>query len=600
MLINITSQKRKMYSSIKSVQILIALLKKYKINDIVMAPGGSNIPLIHSIETDPDFNCYSVVDERSLVYFSIGIAQQKSVKVACICTSGTAVCNFLPGITEAFYQNVPIVAITADKDPYFQGQLQTQKINQHDIFGDKVKKMVELPIVNNEKDWWLCERLVNEALLEIDHHGLGPVHINIPIVGTTAIYDCDALPDVRRIERVEIVQTDLWNEYAKRLSSKKRIMVVIGQNIEFNDASVKIFDDFYRNYNCFFAVENLSNLESMGTINTYPLTEMLSTACGNSVFDKLAPDLIICCGNNLSAYDLKTRLRNRYKTSESWLINEAGNIRDEYKSLRVIFECKCTYFLERMNELAPIGCINTNNYYKEWLALTSQINIEPLEYSSLYIAKKLSEVIPEKSIIHTAILNSTRVMQFFKFNTHVKMFSNVGALGIDGCLSTFIGQAAATDNLAFLLIGDLSFFYDMNAIGIRGIKRNVRIIMLNNGGGEEFHFFMGKKNIPTINDYISVTHSKTAKGWVESLLFDYYPVYTKNDFDKVSLLLAQESEKPIFVEVFLNMETDAKYLRGKYDEINEKLLPQHILLAKKLASKLPEKQICQVRKVLKI
>lgn len=589
-----------MYSNIQSVQILIALLKKFNIKDVVLAPGGSDIPLIHSIETDSDFTCYSVVDERSLVYFAMGIAQQKKVKVACICTSGTAVCNFLPGITEAFYQNVPIVAITADKDPYFQGQLQTQKINQHDIFGDKVKKMVELPIVNTEKDWWLCERLVNEALLEIDHHGTGPVHINIPVLGTTAIYDCNKLPDVRKIERIELIHDSQWKKYAKKLSLKKRIMIVIGQNIDFDNQNIHILNKFFAKYNCIFAVENLSNLQCEGSINTYPLTEMLSTACGNSVFDKIAPDLIICCGNNLSAYDLKSRLRSRYKNSESWLISETGNVRDEYMSLRAIFECDIFYFLKKMIKLATEETVNNRTYYQQWKSYTSQIDIGSIEYSSLYVAKKLSEIIPENSILHTAILNSTRVMQFFDLKKNIKMYSNVGALGIDGCMSTFMGQAMVSESLAFLLIGDLSFFYDMNATGIRGLKNNVRIIMMNNGGGEEFHFFMGKKNIPTINDYISVKHTKTAEGWIKSLSFDYYPVHSKDEFDHVSAILGKESDKPIFVEVFLDMEADAKYLRSKYDAVNEKMLPKYINVAKKIASNLPEKQINQVRKMLKI
>lgn len=588
-----------MYSNIPSVQILVALLKKYEVKDIVIAPGGSDIPLIHSIEVDVFFNCYSVVDERSLVYFAMGLSQQKQTKVACICTSGTAVCNFLPGITEAYYQNVPIIAITADKDPYFQGQLQTQKINQHNIFGEHVKKMVDLPLVACEKDWWLCERLVNEALLEVDHHGVGPVHINIPIVGTTAIYDCQTLPEVRKIERIEIVDKYNWERYENILSKKERIMIVVGQNIIFTQDDIIVLESFAKKYNCIFAIENLSNLKCSGCVNTYPLTEMLSTACGNSVFEKIAPNLIISCGNNLSAYDLKARLRNRYKTSECWLISETGMVRDEFKCLHAIFECSPMYFFKTMVMLNK-GTSSDRSYYKTWLSYINQIDLGILQYSSLSIAKKLSEIIPENSVVHTAILNSTRVMQFFSFKNNVKMYSNVGALGIDGCLSTFLGQASATDNLAFLLIGDLSFFYDMNAAGIRGIKNNVRIILLNNSGGEEFHFFMGKKNIPTINDFISVEHHKIAKGWIESLPFDYYSANNMEDFDNITDILSTPSEKPIFVEVFLNMEEDAKYLRSKYNDYNEKMLPKHMAIAKKLASNLPEKQIDQMRKFFKI
>lgn len=589
-----------MYSNIQSVQIMVALLKKYGITDIVLAPGGSDIPLIHSIEQDHYFTCYSVVDERSLVYFAIGVSQQKESKVACVCTSGTAVCNFLPGITEAYYQNVPIIVITADKNPYFQDQLETQKINQDNIFGDKVKKMVNLPIVNTEIDWWLCERKINEALLAVDHHGTGPVHINIPIIGPTSIYDCQKLPDVRKIERVDMYNKSEWKKCQSILKQKKKIMVIVGQNIKFSKNTLESMNAFFDKYNCIYAVENLSNLDCQGTIYTYPLSEMLSTACGNRVFDKLSPDLIISLGNNLSAYDLKSRLRKRYKSCEHWLISEKGEVRDEYMCLIKIFECNPSTFFGEMVSLDNEQIINSRKYFELWKNYLDQVDLGDIEFSSLYIAKRLSEIIPEKSIIHSAILNSTRVMQFFRMKKNVKMYSNVGGLGIDGCLSTFMGQAVVTDELAFLLIGDLSFFYDMNAAGIRERNNNIRIVMLNNGGGEEFHFFMGKKNIPTINDYISVKHSKCADGWIKSLGYEYYAVNSISEFEQLEAVLANKSDKPIFVEVFLDMENDSKYLRNKYNEFNDKMLPYHISVAKKIASSLPEKRVEQVRKIFKI
>ena len=222
------------YSNIKNVQILIKLLKQFNIKDVVLSPGGSDIPIIHSLETDDFFNCYSVVDERNNTYFAMGLSQEKNVPVACVCTSGTAVCNFLPGITEAFYQDVPIIAITADKNPYFQGQLETQKIEQTNMFSDVVKKMVSLPVVKNAEDEWLCNRLVNEALLEVDHHGKGPVQINIPVVGDTGEFFEDEFKEERKITRIELpMQSEVWKQYSQKLQGKK-VMVVVGQNILFD------------------------------------------------------------------------------------------------------------------------------------------------------------------------------------------------------------------------------------------------------------------------------------------------------------------------------------------------------------------------------
>lgn len=549
-----------MYSNIKSVQILISLLKQYGVKEIVLSPGGSDIPLIHSIETDKDFNCYSVVDERNATYFAMGLAQEKDTYVACICTSGTAICNYLPGVTEAYYQDVPILVITADKNPYFQGQLETQKIDQMNTFTNVVKKSVDLPLVRSEDDEWLCNRLINEALLELNHHGTGPVHINIPIIGDTSLYECKELPKVRKMNIVyDNLEKNLWNEYSKILSSKKRIMVVIGQNVNFSESDIKNLNCFFEKYNCIFAVEHLSNVECEGKIYTYPITEM------EGLTENLLPDLVISIGNNLAAYKLKPFLRANYKKMENWYITSSGRVRDAYKSLTTIFEMSVSSFFENICKYST-DTKNNLSYYNEWKKIESFINIPDVELSNMYVAKSLAETIPENSILHLAILNSTRTMQYFKLNKNIHTYSNVGALGIDGCLATFVGQSVANDKLSYLVIGDLSFFYDMNAAALRSIKNNVRIILLNNGGGSEFHFFMGKEKIPTINKHISAEHNHVAEGWIKSLNYDYYAVNNKEELDSIMPILGKKSEKPIFVEVFTDMELDAKRINNIYKE----------------------------------
>lgn len=549
-----------MYSNIKSVQILISLLKQYGVKDVVLSPGGSDIPLIHSIEMDNNFNCYSVVDERNATYFAMGLAQEKNTYVACICTSGTAICNYLPGVTEAYYQDVPILVITADKNPYFQGQLETQKIDQMNTFTNVVKRSVDLPVIRNEDDEWLCNRLINEALLELNHHGTGPVHINIPITGDTSVYDCKELPKVRKMNIVsENSDKKLWNEYSNVLSSKKRIMVVVGQNVNFSEKDIKNLNNFFKKYNCIFAVEHLSNVECEGKIYTYPITEM------GGLTENLLPDLVISIGNNLAAYKLKPFLRANYKKMENWYISLSGKVRDSYKSLTTIFEMSVSSFFENICKYS-IDSKNSLNYYNEWKKTESFINIPDVELSNMYVAKSLAEIIPENSILHLAILNSTRTMQYFKLNKNIHTYSNVGSLGIDGCLATFVGQSTANDKLAYLVIGDLSFFYDMNAAALRSIKNNVRIILLNNGGGSEFHFFMGKEKIPTINKHISAEHNHVAEGWIKSLNYDYYAVNNKEELDNIMPILGKKSEKPIFVEIFTDMELDAKRINNIYKE----------------------------------
>ncbi|WP_320018343.1 2-succinyl-5-enolpyruvyl-6-hydroxy-3-cyclohexene-1-carboxylic-acid synthase [Labilibaculum manganireducens] len=549
-----------MYSNYKSIQILLALLKKYNVRNIITSPGGSNTPIVHSIENDAYFKTYSVVDERSAVYFGIGIAQIINEPVACLCTSGTAVSNYLPGMTEAYYQNVPIIAITADKNPYFTGQLEIQKTEQRNIFGDVSKKSVDLPLCNTDDEEWYCARLIKEALLASSHHGKGPVHINIPLVGSYANYNVKELPEISPITVINCENSEeVWKGCINVLKESKKILIIVGQNILFSEEDKNNIETFFAKFNCVISVEHLSNLECEGTVFTYPVTET-----GNTKEPDLVPDLVISMGNNLANYGMKPFLRRNCKQIQHFAIDEGGRVRDVYQSLTTIFECTPSYFF-RFFAKNDSGSSNNQQYYNAWKNESESIVLPEFDFSNFYLAKQLSCIIPENSILHLAILNSARVMQFFELAKGVRVHSNVGALGIDGCLSTFMGHAAVTEELAFLVIGDLSFFYDMNAAGIKHLDKNVRIILLNNGGGAEFQFFLNKKDIPTLNENICAEHRKIAKGWISSLGYEYQSVTTKEQLNDVFDSFAEKSDRPKFLEVFTKMEEDAFITREFYN-----------------------------------
>ncbi len=547
-----------MISTITNVNILVSLLKDYNVQHIVMAPGASDIPLIHLIEKDKFFSCYSVVDERSLVYYAIGISQQLGKPVACICTSGTAVSNFLPGMTEAFYQDVPIIAITCDKNQHFQDQIETQKIKQDSIFKDVCKKIVDLPVVSNIEENWLCERLVNEALIAMSHHGLGPVQINIPVIGDIASFKDADLPSCKKIDFFESCSSYKFMDYINnRINSFKKIMVLVGQNVDFSDKLLKNLEIFCKHYNAIIAADHIANIKCYGSINTYPVTEL-----EKCISNELLPDLVISLGNNIASYDLKYILRQN-KNLEHWQIDEAGRIRDVFQHLTAVFECSPLEFFESILNNPKKECKNT--YYSCWKQEREKIKIDDIDYSSLLIVKEISNIIPDNSILHLAILNSTRLMQFFDLPYTVKTYSNFGALGIDGCLSTFMGQAISTDNFAFCILGDLSFFYDMNALGIPH-KNNIRIILLNNSGAGEFYFTLGKEKIDTIDRHIGVKNNRTAEGWVKSLGYDYYSINSIDDMKNILGKLTTKSSKPIFVESFLDVEKDTEVTRTFYEK----------------------------------
>lgn len=556
-----------MYTNIKNIQILISALKVYNIQHVVLSPGGSDIPIVHSIENDNWFIHYSVVDERSAVYFALGLAQELNRPVACVCTSGTAVSNYLPGITEAFYQDIPLIAITADKNPHFQGQIQTQKINQVGIFGECVRSSVELPLCKDEEEIWYCERVIKEAFMACFQKTHGPVQINVPVVSSYNIYNQKNLPTVRKVNYINCeTSQEEWNKYYNILLQSKRILVFIGQDITFNQKDITDLEKFFMRYNVVYAIEHHSNIRCKGCINTYPITETRIPKDEN-----LVPDLVISIGNNVVSYGMKPFLRRNREKFQHIEIDSNGRFRDVFMRLTDLFECTPqTFFHYFANYPGKQEKGNNMEYYNTWKNKAECISLPPLNFTELCVGKYLCDAIPENSILHTAILNSSRIIQYFPLATGVKTFSNTGALGIDGCLSTFMGHAAATDKLCFLLIGDLAFFYDMNAAGLRSLKNNVRIVLMNNGGGSEFHLFLDKKDVPTMNENICAQHHKTAKGWIESLGYEYFAVHNLKDLDTAFENFSSTSDKPKFIEVFSNLETDAKFIKDFYSSFAPK------------------------------
>lgn len=257
-----------MYTELKSYQIIIALLKEYGIRRCVLSAGSRNVPFVHSVEEDPFFECYSVVDERSAGYFALGLAQESGEPVVISCTSSTATCNYWPPVTEAYYQGVPLVVLTSDRDPAMLGQWEDQMIDQVSMYDRHVRKSVNLPIVNDRDDWLFCQRLVNEALLELDHRGKGPVHINVPMRFYNRSFNVHKLPEVTRIRRVFALDGDeIWRFYAERLSVAKRVLVVAGQTTGTSLEFAAVLERFCSSCNAAVAAEYMANVPRESAFN---------------------------------------------------------------------------------------------------------------------------------------------------------------------------------------------------------------------------------------------------------------------------------------------------------------------------------------------
>ena len=562
-----------MYSSLKNVQIIVALLKKYNIKNIVLSAGTRHTPLVYSVEHDNFFKTYSVVDERSASFFALGMIEFLQEPVAICCTSGTAAANYVSAANEAFFQQLPLVILTADRNPYYMYQQEEQMIPQLNLFKDVCKKVVSLPIVRDEKDFWYCSRLVNEALMELEHKDKGPIHINFPVENdypekqAIVNFSTEELPDVKKVERYCLDDKDSkWEKLSREVSDKK-ILIIYGQHGVISEEDREALDDFCERYNCFVSADLLSNLHSKYALNTFPILRFTELP------REMRPDIVITFyGHTVS--DIKTKLKY-FSGYEHWHVSKEGVISDPFKILPNVFECTPTEFFKKMSSFKEKSL--NNEYNASWHELNNLLsdfggmNELNIDYSSVYATQQYLKSIPADSLLHIANSNSVRIANYFSIDDSVQVFGNRGAHGIDGSMSAFIGQANISGKLSFLIIGDLSFFYDMNSLWNAYVGKNVRIMVCNNSGGAIFHTYPNAENVPTLDEHIAAEHHTSVKGWALHQGFNYLSALDKEEFDKnLPLLMTKDSDKPVIMEVFTDKDIDASIISGKmYDSVRQ-------------------------------
>lgn len=530
----------------------LALLKEHGIKHVVISPGGTNIPITHGLQQDPYFHCYSVVDERSAMYFAIGLYLQVKEPIATTCTSAQATRNYLPGLTEAYYKHVPILAITHSKHDRYTYQECMQAPNQVSLPEDSVKKSFALPYIASPADRLICERKINEAILELTHHNMGPVQLNIPVVDSERLaFEEIALPKLRVIKRYSYEEH--WDVSLKG----KKIMVVAGEHIAYTDAERALLEAFIEKHNAIIYTNHLSNLHSEKEFNG----NLLLTSMTQELFDEqFVPDVLITVGGQTGDYSVFGKLASN-KTLEHWRVCTDGNVVDTYDKLTKIFQCSVSEFFRRMNE---VDAATDHSYYEKWKSAIDRLRTDDVEVplSNIYIAQLLHSMIPAGSSMTYAILNSLRSWSFFSIDNTVNGYSPVAAFGIDGGMSIAMGQAYTNDKLSFFVTGDLAFFYDMNCLGIRGLGKNIRIILVNNNRGAEFAMFGNPNNID-LATYISAEgHNGSAEGWCRANNFKYLKASTKEDVIKLSKEFVSDCNQSIVMEVITTPENETAALNA--------------------------------------
>ncbi|MDY4644884.1 2-succinyl-5-enolpyruvyl-6-hydroxy-3-cyclohexene-1-carboxylic-acid synthase [Prevotella sp.] len=556
-----------MYSNKENVNILTSLLLEYGVSDAVVCPGSRNAPIVHNLSVCEAIRCRPVTDERSAAFYALGLAiATRRPTVVCV-TSGSALLNVMPAVAEAAYQHVPLIVISADRPQQWIDQLDGQTIPQSDALGRFVRKAVQLPEPHNDEERWLCRRLVNEAMHLATCRQGAPVHINVPISEPLFEFDTEQLPQLSRFNNIKRAAIkDASMDMPEAFHDATRPMIVIGQL-----AHGTISHETIRSLSEKYVVmsEPLSNPSYM-TIHFDEAVRYIvsdNSSINDDEDDKTAyyPDYVIYVGDTLVSKPARRFLRNA-KAPSCLITPDAADIHDPLMTLTDIVECDS----DSINALLASLCDAPDTdercrFHDRWQsfldACAAHADAYAPEYSQMATVKYFEEQLADLDIdicVHYA--NSSAVRLACIYAQHY-VWCNRGVNGIEGSLSTAAGFSLATHDMTVCVIGDLSFFYDQNALWNSNLRGNLRIILLNNRGGGIFRQLPGLSDSPAADDLVMASHENTAQGICTQNDIGYMSAKNMDEMQiGIVTLLTRESERPMLLEVFTDSNDDVKAL----------------------------------------
>ncbi|AZB34598.1 2-succinyl-5-enolpyruvyl-6-hydroxy-3-cyclohexene-1-carboxylic-acid synthase [Chryseobacterium bernardetii] len=536
----------KKYSSKRSIQILAHLLQQYGIADIVISPGSRNAPLaIHFSEID-SFNCYSIVDERSAGFVAMGMAKSEKKPVAVTCTSGSAVVNYYPAVTEAFYQNIPLLILTADRPTDFVDIFDGQTIRQKDVFHQHSYGDFQLLEDSKENAEDINFDTIKKAI-ELCFEKQGPVHINIPL--EEPLYELvSELPTFPTVEKtIKHKDYEIPSNLIAEWHTSQRIMLLVGTK-DYSPELENQLTQLVKNHSVVVLSEANSNLyheKFFRHIDRYifNFTE--------EDFKTYAPDLLITVGQNVVSKKVKQFLRSA-RPKQHWHLDEVWQP-DTYFSLTEKIEVKPEVFFSKLLKFINL---EPRSYYNLWDVLRDKKDtrhqqfVNTVEFSDFYFFNKAAQTVPENYNIHFSNSSGIRYAQLFDFGKR-RIYCNRGTSGIDGSTSTAMGFAIKNQNPTLLITGDLSFFYDINGLWNQYIPPFVRIIIFNNGEGNIFKIIPGPGNANpnTLDEFIATKHRKNAEHLAKHFGFSYIKVEDELTLDRVLENFFKPDAQPKILEV---------------------------------------------------
>lgn len=566
---------------------LVNILAKKGVKNAIISPGSRNAPLTVALVRHPEIITKSISDERSAAFIALGMAQNLKSPVAICCTSGSAAYNYAPAIAEAYFQEIPLIILTADRPKEWIHQHDGQTIYQTDIFGKHVKKSFEIGVdYAHDDSIWHIERTINEAVNLSKTLPQGPVHINIPLREPFYPSENEEIffnPNPRNIEIIESKNTlskESWHEILNKFQQYDRILIAGGQKEQDEElASVlkKIQDEF--NVVCIGDVISNMGFESIAKHDIFLQPEI----------QNLKPELLITFGKSFISKGLKTFLRNN-KAIEHWHLQLGEHLIDTFQSLTKIILVEPVDFFTKIYEDLDFEKFRTGeeerdeSFKNEWINQERKATIylerffqnfiHTESFNEFFVIKKLMDAIPENTQLHLANSMSVRYANYIgvDFKKNIEVFANRGTSGIDGCVSTAVGQALTTDKLVFLLVGDVAFFYDRNGLWNRYLPNNLRILVLNNHGGGIFRIIDGPNKQPELNDYFETVQTMNAKNTADDAGLDYFFVSNNENLDNDMNEFLSENGTSKILEVETDSIQNAQIFRNFKDGVPKRTI----------------------------
>lgn len=541
---------------------LASICAKKGIKHIILSPGSRCAPITLAFTRHPEMHCRTIPDERSAAFIALGMAQQLEKPVVLVCTSGSAALNYAPAVAEAFFQQIPLLVVTADRPAEWIDQWDGQTIRQENIYSKHVKANFSFPDEFSHPDKvWHAHRLANEAINKAGEFPCGPVHINIPLrepfypENEEAFMYGKNIKVIDEIKSLPVLSEDAKLQLKASLEKFKRILIVAGQQRP--DGQIKaLLEKLAKDKKAVVVTDVISNMQSAHSINYH---DHFLQAGGDTT--ELTPDLIISFGMSIISKPLKMFLRK--SEADHWHIQSAGYFPDTYQHLTKQIHTKPLLFLIFLEENLQIS---EGPYYDKWRKMEDRLQshfphiIDKAGFGEFKATHECLKNIPSPSKVHLANSMPVRYVNFLGNNRIQEIICNRGTSGIDGSNSTAVGCTFTTKEPVILITGDMAFFYDRNAFWHKYSLPNLRIILLNNHGGGIFRLIDGPSRQPELEEFFETRQKLNAQHLAREHGFDYYQVSEEESLKVVLSNFYHPSIKPKILEISSDSRKNAEIL----------------------------------------